>query len=95
MSVGYPSGKSDLDARLGLVTVQVRDAFEDVARLKEWLDERTIEDLQAMGYNSTEAAIAKDAINDLWALGQIAHAQREQVGQNDFFFHAKHLLGLN
>ena len=49
--------------------------------------------LQALGFSSSDAGLLIATFGDLAALYRVAHAQQQQVGNNDFFFNAKKLLG--
>ena len=49
--------------------------------------------LQSLGFSSTDAGLIVASFGDLAALYRVAHAQQQQVGNNDFFFNAKKLLG--
>ena len=49
--------------------------------------------LQSLGLSSTDAGIIVASFGDIAALYRISHAQQQQVGNNDFFFNAKKMLG--
>lgn len=92
---GYPLDKVTINARVGFLATQLRDALTEVARVKTVLDGLVDGDLTAMGYTSTEVAQLRSAFTDLNALNLIAHAQGTQAVANDFFFWANKLTGVN
>jgi hypothetical protein len=49
--------------------------------------------LQNLGLSAADAGLLIASFGDLAALYRVAHAQQQQVGNNDFFFNAKKLLG--
>jgi hypothetical protein len=49
--------------------------------------------LQAVGMTAADASLMVSSFGDLAALYRIAHAQQQQVGNNDFFFNARLLFG--
>jgi len=49
--------------------------------------------LQTLGFSSSDAGLLIASFGDLAALYRVSHAQQQQVGNNDFFFNAKKLLG--
>jgi hypothetical protein len=49
--------------------------------------------LTAAGMSAPGATLLLASFADVAALYRIAHAQQQQVGNNDFFFSAKQLLG--
>ena len=49
--------------------------------------------LQGLGFSASDAGLIVASFGDLAALYRVAHAQQQQVGNNDFFFNAKKLLG--
>jgi hypothetical protein len=49
--------------------------------------------LVAAGMSSADATVLLASFTDLTALYKVAHAQQQQIGNNDFFFNAKLLMG--
>lgn len=49
--------------------------------------------LQGLGFSASDAGLIVASFGDLAALYRVSHAQQQQVGNNDFFFNAKKLLG--
>jgi hypothetical protein len=49
--------------------------------------------LEAAGMTVSDAGLMVSSFGDLAALYRIAHAQQQQVGNNDFFFNARLLFG--
>lgn len=49
--------------------------------------------LEGLGFSSSDAGLIVASFGDLAALYRVSHAQQQQVGNNDFFFNAKKLLG--
>ncbi len=92
---GFPSTKDALDARMGNLAVQVRDALDASVRLKAWLDTKTEADLVALGYTSAEVAVIKSAFTDLAALRSVATAGQTVPAVNNFLFWSAQLCGVN
>ncbi len=92
---GFPSTKDVLDARMGNLAVQVRDALDAAVRLKAWLDTKTEADLVELGYTSAEVAVIKSAFTDLAALRAVANAQQSVPTANNFLFWSAQLCGIN
>jgi hypothetical protein len=95
MSVGYPAGKANIDARAGFIAQSVRDALDEAVRFKAWLDERSVADLVALGYTADEAGLLKASFAELTELSDLARGRRSQPSPSDFFWNAKHLMGVN
>ena len=94
MSVGLPVDKNVIDNRVGNLAWQLRDQLNAVRRVKAFLDARTVQDLQALGYSETEANVLKSAFTDLDKLARVADGDEVQEQANDFFFWASKLTGL-
>lgn len=54
MSAGFIATKSNLDQRLASLVVAGESWFDDVRRMKLWLDDPDTPDLAALGYTGTE-----------------------------------------
>ena len=93
---GYALNQNELDQRMGRAVTNLRDALDEVVAVKALLDDTTLlpdATLTALGYSSGDITTIRASFADLVALYKIAHAQQQQVGNNDFFFNAKHLAG--
>lgn len=93
MSVGYSAGKTDVDARAGQLSMQLRNTFADVVRFKAWLDAQTDAQLTALGYNSTDITALRASYTDLYTLRQVAYGV-QATGASNFFFNAQWLTGV-
>jgi hypothetical protein len=98
MSVGYPITKVDLDNRMGQLVTALRDDFTAIAQFKVMLDDATIlpdATLVALGYTNAEINQVRAAFTSLNNLYNISKNNGTQAVSNDFWFDAKHLVGLN
>lgn len=103
MPTGYPITKVDLDNRMGGMVVALRAALAAPAQFKaKFFDDATLGTdafLQGLGYTGSVSAgeiqIIKAAFADMSKLNDIANAAAVQAATNDFWFSAKHLIGLN
>jgi hypothetical protein len=93
MAVGWSTDKLAIDSTAGQLVFDVRESLQAVADFKDWLDQQTDEVLTAKGYVAGDITLLRAGIFDMDKLHQIAHAQAQQVGNNDFFFHAGKLTG--
>ena len=71
----------------------VNDLINDSTRLPRTGGQTSADALVAVGVSASDAAILVASFGDLAALYRVAHAQQQQVGNNDFFFNARQLLG--
>ena len=96
---GMQTSQNTLDQTLGQAVVALARDLRNVNALNSML-------LDTDRYGGASGLIAKGiytqqsdanlviaSFADLAALYQVAHAQRQQVGNNDFFFNAKLLMG--
>lgn len=95
MSVGFPVSKSAIDERAGNIALGLRRDLEQVIQMKEWLDTRSVQELQSFGYTEAEATLLKDSFTDLAALVNVARGAAPQPQANNFFWNAKNLIGVN
>jgi len=103
MTTGYPISKTDMDNRMGGMVVALRAALAAPALFKvKFLDDATLGTdaaLVALGYtgsvSSGEIQVIRAAFGDMSKLNDIANNSATQSATNDFWFSAKHLIGLN
>lgn len=95
---GYPISRNEIDQQIGNAVTDLRDALARCSALNDQLtgDTLTAAVLGALDqpYTSAEITLIQNSFGDLAALYRIAHAQQQQVGNNDFFFNARHLTGV-
>lgn len=99
MSVGYAVTKPILDQRAGALCETLRNTFQDLVTLNDWLLGKTTADLIALGYvnnaaPNNEVDVLKSAIQQLVNLYAIGNGQSTQATTNDFFFFADKLTGI-
>lgn len=94
MAAGFPIDKQQIDAKVGQVVLNLREACEDARAFKVWLDEQTDEVLLGYGYTEADVTLVRAAVAALDKLARIAVAQETQPAADDFFFHARRLTGL-
>lgn len=95
MSIGYPTDKATIDARVGNSVIALRNQLEDVTRIKAWIDTQTDAQLIALGYVQADVDVLRPAFTDLANLAKVANGQATQAQANNFFFWAGKLTGLN
>lgn len=98
MSAGYPITKADLDNRMGQLVTSLRDSFTAIAQFKTTLDDTTILPdafLLGVGYTAGEVTQIRASFTALNNLYNISKSAGTQAVVNDFWFDAKHLVGLN
>lgn len=98
MSIGYAVNKVDVDNQMGRLIVEVREALDACADFKTWLDDAALGTdafLTTLGYSAGEITTIRAAFSAMNNLRRIAHAEINQASQNDFFFDAKKLTGIN
>lgn len=94
MAVGWSQDKLAIDSQAGQLVFDVRESLRKVAEFKAWLSQQADQQLLDKGYIAGDITILRAGIFDLDKLHQIAHAQAEQVGTNNFFFNADKLVGV-
>jgi hypothetical protein len=99
MSVGFTLNKVDLDNKAGSLAMSLRDDLARCAAFCDLLNDTSVfaDDaaLVALGYTQGEVTTLRAAFTDLKKLWSISHAAATQSPANDFFFNAKHLVGVN
>lgn len=91
---GIPITKDIVNSRVGYLTKQLRDTLNEITRTKAIFDDLGDDGLTALGFTLTEAQLIRAAFFDLDKVRQVATGQAQQVGNNDFFWNAKHLTGI-
>jgi len=71
MSIGLTFTKSELDQKIGHVSLVFKHGFEDAVTLKAYFDSTTDQILIDMGYTAGEVATIKTAFTDLNQLSGI------------------------
>ena len=98
-AAGLPAGLADVNRAGGAALVAVAQALDTA---NGWFTMLTDADrfngatgLQAnQGFTLPQANLIMASFTDIHALYQVAHGHQQQVGNNDFFFNAKLLLGV-
>jgi isoaspartyl peptidase/L-asparaginase-like protein (Ntn-hydrolase superfamily) len=98
MTAGLQSDLFSLNDRLGRAVVALAAALDDVVALNAMLNDADrfngAAGLQAsQGYTAPDAATIMEAFGDLANLAAVAHAETTVPAANDFFFHAKLMMG--
>lgn len=94
---GFAFTKSALDARVGQVVIGLQAGFDGVEQIQALLQDPTRASdtiLLALGYAQDEINGLRAAFNALSNLDKIGHAQAVQAAENDFWFDAKNLTGV-
>lgn len=93
----------DVNNRAAAVVEQLWSALEEASKLYRWLSDANITgasdaNLIAAGLTTEDITAIRAAATDLGGpsgLWGVAHAQSHPSGNNDFFFNAKLLAGIN
>lgn len=98
MTAGMPADLFSLNDRLGRAVVALATALDDVVALNAMLNDANRFNgatglVANQGYSSTDAATVMAAFGDLANYAAVAHAAQTVPAVNDFFFHAKLLMG--
>jgi hypothetical protein len=94
---GYEFTKSALDGRMGRAVIALQVAFDEIEQIELLLqDSSRASDsiLLALGYVPAEINTARAAFGALVNLDKIGHAQMPQPEENDFWWDAKNLTGV-
>ena len=94
MTQGFPTTKADIDSRVGVVAMNLRDVFNDVKNLQAWLATQTSQNLIDRGYVQGEVDTIKSAYTDLDKLRTIYEGTATQSSTYDFRTFAKLLIGV-
>jgi hypothetical protein len=95
MSVGLPVGKADIDQKLGVLALQLRDLIMSVPQLKARLDAMADTDLTSLGYTTAEVALIRSCMVDLDQIQQVALGLATQPTAYDFRTNTSKLMGIN
>jgi hypothetical protein len=94
---GLSAGLSMLNNTCGNAVLNLAKALADCNGIAAMLNDTDRYNgqtgLVAAGMSAAGATLLLASFTDIAALYKVAHAQQQQVGNNDFFFHAKLLLG--
>lgn len=97
IDAGLPSDPASLNRTCGAAVTNFSKAFDDCNSLNAMLNDADryggSAGLQAKGMGQPAADLLVASFADIHALYLVAHGQQQQVGNNDFFFHAKLLMG--
>lgn len=94
---GLPQGKADLDRVLGNAVVGTAQALGQVVALNAMLNDPTrvggVAGLEALSYTPGDAGLVIASFGDLAAYAAVGAAGALPAGPNDYWFHAKLLMG--
>jgi hypothetical protein len=94
MSVGIPVDKATLDRTIGNCIIGLHNQFATIEKIQAYLAARDTPTLMGMGYTEDDVTLVKSAFSQLTALIAIAEGQGTQAEENNFFFFADQLTGL-
>lgn len=94
MAAGYQTAKADVNNRAGNVAIHLRDAIQDAANFKAWLDTQLDADLIALGFVQADVNTLRSAMSDLAQLQQIYIGAINLATAKDFRTFAKLLAGV-
>lgn len=94
---GLPQGKADLDRVLGNAVVAAAQALGNVVALNVMLNDPTriggAAGLEALSYTPSDAGLVIASYGDLANYAAVGAAGALPAGPNDYWFHAKLLMG--
>ena len=64
MNIGIQVTKDQINAVAGNLALDIADVGSRVTQFKAWLDTKSVEDLEALGFTAEEAAVIKSAYAD-------------------------------
>lgn len=99
MSVGFTLLRADIDSRAGSLLMQVRNGLRDCAAFNALLNNTQVVPNDAfltttLGYSTTEKDWLRGAFTDMNALNNVSRSAGTVPSNNDFWFNAQHLLGV-
>ena len=97
MTLGYPQGKAQIDAKAGALALSLRNTLRDIQNFQTFLAAKTTAELIALGYDETtltEVSTLKSAFTDLNKLAQIANGAATQSTTYNFFQFAGKTFGV-
>lgn len=92
--LGLAVTKVDIDVVAGNLLLDIKAKLALATQVKEFLDTKTTEELEALGYTAQEVAVLKSAINDAAQLAQIYSGAATLAVAKDFRTFQKQLYGL-
>jgi hypothetical protein len=92
--VGIEITKANVDKAAGTFARDLRTAIDHIVAFKEWLDTKTVGDLEALGYTTSEANTMKSAYADARQLADLYLGATTLGAQKDFRTFMKQLYGL-
>ena len=93
MSVGFPTSKTDIDARAGQLALQLRDTLRQIQLFEAYLVATPDATLITAGYIQAEVNTLKSAYSDLDQLRTIYEGGANLSVAKDFRTFAKLLVG--
>jgi hypothetical protein len=96
---GYPDGKDALNSKTGYLFVTLRDTLDEIDRINSKLaaipgaENPQTDTLGSVGYTTAEAATVRAAYQQGAKLRRVANNADTVATTDDFFFHARNLVG--
>lgn len=94
MTLGYPQGKAQIDAKAGALALTLRNTLRDIVQFKAFLDGKIDTDLTGQGYTTQEVTDLRAIFVDLKKLSDIANGSATQPAASNFFFNATKVYGV-
>jgi len=97
VTVGFPLGQAEINARAGALAVGLRDVLRQCSDFCDLLQNTQViandQVLLNMGYSQAEVNTLRAAFTDAKALRQIALGLATQPAANNFLFNLQKLMG--
>lgn len=93
MSLGINITKSDVDRVFGAAALELNVIMDKLGELEAWLDTKTVSDLEALGYTTSEANTLKSASADADQLRTLYEGTATLGAAKDFRTFLKLLYG--
>lgn len=94
MALGLDVTKAQVDRIAGAVAQRLNESFDFIREFKEWLDTKTVGDLEALGYTTAEANTLKSAWADAGQLADIFLGTASLATAKDFRTFLRQVWGL-
>lgn len=91
---GYGTTRGEIDSRVGVVAIQLRDLFAQIRIVQEYLASQTNQNLIDKGYTQGDVDIIKSAYTDLDDLRKIYEGLINLPDARDFRTFTKQLTGI-
>jgi hypothetical protein len=94
MALGLTPVKAEVDSMAGVIARELQAVMSRIEKFKFFLDSKTVEDLESMGYTTTEANTLKSAYADAAQLAALFEGSGTLGVAKDFRAFLRQVWGL-